>query len=337
MPIEYGRGVDGNRVTLDFEIQEAVAFATGARGAFDDLGDPLAKRDAQTTQPVAEELDRLQGWSTRPAGAPAASPRRTSCRRWPTASSAGSTRPSRRRGRVDRDSDFDLIQLTLDRMEAAIGAGQHGRPSRRASRPTRSSSSGPSAGVAFDPALTNDIEGLIWFGARGEQGLATLIADRRAARTCAPRAWRSTRHYATRSDAGRLDLAATVVTNAAIIVFREGLEAVLILAAITASFVAARGAAPAVLIGAALGLPCRSITWVAAQTLLTSLSQYGEKLEAVVGLIAIGVLLLITNWFFHKVYWTGGSARSTSAASASSRATGSCSSARRRSGCACSG
>ena len=23
-----------------------------------------------------------------------------------------------------------------------------------------------------------------------------------------------------------------------------------------------------------------------------------------VGLIAIGVLLLITNWFFHKVYWT---------------------------------
>jgi high-affinity iron transporter len=36
---------------------------------------------------------------------------------------------------------------------------------------------------------------------------------------------------------------------------------------------------------------------------LTSLAQYGEKLEAVVSLIAIGVLLLITNWFFHKTYW----------------------------------
>ena len=33
---------------------------------------------------------------------------------------------------------------------------------------------------------------------------------------------------------------ATVVTNSAILVFREGLEAVLILAAITASFVGAR-------------------------------------------------------------------------------------------------
>jgi high-affinity iron transporter len=31
----------------------------------------------------------------------------------------------------------------------------------------------------------------------------------------------------------------------------------------------------------------------------------GERLEAIVSLVAIGVLLLITNWFFHQVYWTG--------------------------------
>ncbi|MBC8160496.1 MAG: FTR1 family protein, partial [Roseiflexaceae bacterium] len=30
-----------------------------------------------------------------------------------------------------------------------------------------------------------------------------------------------------------------------------------------------------------------------------------EILEVFVSLIAIGVLLLITNWFFHQVYWTG--------------------------------
>jgi high-affinity iron transporter len=53
-----------------------------------------------------------------------------------------------------------------------------------------------------------------------------------------------------------------------------------------------------------LGLLASVFTWVLAQTLLQSLSQYGEKLEAVVGLVAIGVLLLITNWFFHKVYWS---------------------------------
>ncbi|HEX5928622.1 MAG TPA: FTR1 family protein, partial [Solirubrobacterales bacterium] len=38
--------------------------------------------------------------------------------------------------------------------------------------------------------------------------------------------------------------------------------------------------------------------------LLDSLSKYGEKLEAVVGIVAIAVLLLVMNWFFHRVYWT---------------------------------
>ena len=59
-----------------------------------------------------------------------------------------------------------------------------------------------------------------------------------------------------------------------------------------------------VLIGAGLGLLVSMLTWVLAQTLLQSLEQYGEKLEAVVGLIAIAVLLLIMNWFFHRVYWS---------------------------------
>ena len=45
------------------------------------------------------------------------------------------------------------------------------------------------------------------------------------------------------------------------------------------------------------------ITWVLSQTLLTSLRSHGEVIEAVTGLLAIGVLLLITNWLFHRVYW----------------------------------
>ena len=57
-------------------------------------------------------------------------------------------------------------------------------------------------------------------------------------------------------------------------------------------------------VGALAGLLVSVVTWVLAQTLLQSLDHYGEKLEAVVGLVAIGVLLLITNWFFHKVYWS---------------------------------
>ena len=37
--------------------------------------------------------------------------------------------------------------------------------------------------------------------------------------------------------------------------------------------------------------------------MLGSLARYGERLEAVVSLVAIAVLLLILNWFYHRVYW----------------------------------
>ena len=40
-----------------------------------------------------------------------------------------------------------------------------------------------------------------------------------------------------------------------------------------------------------------------AKTVLSSLVRYGEKVEAVVSILAVCVLLLILNWFFHKVYW----------------------------------
>jgi high-affinity iron transporter len=57
------------------------------------------------------------------------------------------------------------------------------------------------------------------------------------------------------------------------------------------------------LAGVGLALVASALTWVVAETVLTSLARYGERLEAVVSLVAIGVLLLILNWFYHRVYW----------------------------------
>ncbi len=97
----------------------------------------------------------------------------------------------------------------------------------------------------------------------------------------------------------------TVVTDAAILVFREGLEAVLILAAITASFVGARRALRRpVLIGGLAGVGATAITWAIVQLLISQLGTGGLRLEAITGLLAIAVLLVVTNWFFHKVYWS---------------------------------
>src|SRR4051812_27018772 len=98
---------------------------------------------------------------------------------------------------------------------------------------------------------------------------------------------------------------ATIVFNAGMIVFREGLEAVLIFAAVTASF---RGANTArrrpVTFGALTAFAAAVATWFVVQAVLDAASSLGPRLEAITGFLAIVVLLVVLNWFVHKVYWS---------------------------------
>ncbi len=99
---------------------------------------------------------------------------------------------------------------------------------------------------------------------------------------------------------------ATVVFNTAAIVFREGLEAVLIFAAVTASFLGAnRVHRRPVILGAALAFAAGVATWFVFDAILGFASPLGPRLEAITGFVAIAVLLVILNWFVHNVYWTG--------------------------------
>ncbi len=98
----------------------------------------------------------------------------------------------------------------------------------------------------------------------------------------------------------------------------------LILAALMASLVGGqRHFRRPLLAGVGLALVASAVTWVVAQTVLTSLAMYGEKLEAIVSLVAIGLLLLILNWFYHRVYWQENLQNLHRASAASSPARGS--------------
>ncbi len=192
-------------------------------------------------------------------------------------------------------------------MEAAAGAGEWKQAEQARLEAYAFFEFGPELSLrSLAPDIVNRVEGLVWFSGDGHTGLAKLIAERRPRREL--RETRLALDKVLDEGAGTLGKGAgtgEVVTNAAVIVFREGLEAVLILAAVMAGMrgLARRQKKP-MIVGAALALLASAITFVLAQTVLTSLAQYGEKLEAVVGLVAIGVLLLVLNWFFHKVYWT---------------------------------
>ena len=222
VPVEYDRGVDDTRVTLDFEIQEAVAFRTGAAAAFTDLEAALDRRDAAAAAAVEADLERLRalvgGAAERPtAVAPAAEVERVA---------------GRAQARLDRlypaawkrstdESDYDLIDLTLDRMEAAVAAGEYDTAEQARLEAYAFFEFGPGA-----PA-----QGLRP-GARARRGGTRLVrrprssrpgrAHRRSGRPVArsrERASRSTRRSqdsaATLGDGASR---ATVVTNAAVLV-----------------------------------------------------------------------------------------------------------------------
>ena len=103
------------------------------------------------------------------------------------------------------------------------------------------------------------------------------------------------------------DFAARVL-DIAVLVFREGLECILVLSAITANMIGTRRSLQRpVAAGAATAFAATLITWVIAIRIVDSLAENVPALDvqAATGLLAILVLLLVMNWFFHKVYWAG--------------------------------
>jgi high-affinity iron transporter len=93
-----------------------------------------------------------------------------------------------------------------------------------------------------------------------------------------------------------------------VLVFREGLECILVLAAVTASMTGSRrNYRKPVMSGAAIAFLATLATWFVAVGIMKQLSENvpALHLQAATGLLAVIVLLVIMNWFFHKIYWGG--------------------------------
>ena len=100
----------------------------------------------------------------------------------------------------------------------------------------------------------------------------------------------------------------TALLDIGILVFREGLECVLVLAAIAAGMNRRRESLRTpILTGVAMGMAATLATWSVAVHVLDDLSLHVSALalQAATGLLAVVVLLIVMNWFFHKLYWTG--------------------------------
>src|SRR5436853_802041 len=110
-------------------------------------------------------------------------------------------------------------------------------------------------------------------------------------------------------DPTRSDTSPTVAfLDIGVLVFREGLECILVLAAITASMTGSKEAhRRPVALGAGIAFVATLITWFIAVGFVGQLTESvpALDLQAATGLLAVIVLLVIMNWFFHKIYWGG--------------------------------
>ena len=102
----------------------------------------------------------------------------------------------------------------------------------------------------------------------------------------------------------------SAILDISVLVFREGLETILVLAAITAGLARKDGATHHTLpifSGAALGILASIVTWFVVRGIVSDLTTVVSALalQAATGLLAVVVLLVVMNWFFHKVYWGG--------------------------------
>jgi high-affinity iron transporter len=307
VPVEYGRGVTDGVVMVPFELQEAVTFMKGAQTAFADLRLNLATLDPTTTAKINEQMAQvaaaIEAANRQEAIAPVAEIQ-TAIQ---TLNDALTQLFPAEWLTSNTDADFDVLAEVLDQMEAAAQQGDYVRAESARLEGYAIFDFGPEPRLlAFAPERVAQIDGLFWQGYDGQMGLAQVVALKQTpAEIAAVRAILDQALLQAQQTLGDLPSApGAIIGNAAIIVFREGLESVVILAALMASLVGAYAhyRRPMVL-GVLLSLVATALTWWLAQQVLTSLTRFGERLEAVVSLIAIGVLLLITNWFFHKTYW----------------------------------
>lgn len=101
---------------------------------------------------------------------------------------------------------------------------------------------------------------------------------------------------------------AAATLDIGVLVFREGLETILVLAAIIASMTGERAAQrKPIVAGAGLAFGATLITWFVAVGIMSDLqgNVSALNLQAATGLLAVVVLLVVMNWFFHKIYWGG--------------------------------
>lgn len=299
--IEYRDGVRDGQITIPIEYQEATTFLAQARSIYEELLPVIAAADPAAAARLGDLLNEIDT-TMRDLGDSA---------RVQTAVAEGLTLVQSSLqidvSVQDVSAVFTVVDTLLDEVLLAVEAGRYAEAERTRIEAYGLFESEPELRLANRaPLLSREIEGLFWEGSGGQAGLYTLIYQEAEAERVAD---------AIAAVRGKLDEAETFLgaalttplaaLNSAIIILREGLEAVLIIGAILAYMVktgAPRRFIGWVTTGIIAAILLSVATWFAAETFLTITPVQRELIEGITSLLAVAVLFYVTNWLFHKVY-----------------------------------
>ncbi len=327
VPKEYHNGVEGHgNIIIPLEYREAVQFTQQAQGLVNELS-PTWHRDmsqpyqqyhtelVQKLATLAKQIDRVEDLSAIEA----------------TAKEADailedkfglSARRSGDKGQVVEETALDVREALNSSLAAAQAGHWKEAESFRLDAYTSFDAEIETRVLPRNPTLAMRTERSFIDGADGTPGIKALI-DRSAPIDELTAAYD---HALKNMDECVAILKvsispATVGFTAFTIIAREGLEAIIVLAALLAGMRTEeqKGTRRWVSSGAWLAIGASAITFWLSKTLIQSLSRYGEKLEAVVSILAVIILLMVTNWVFHKFYWVGWNAKLRSLSKASQK------------------
>ncbi len=160
-----------------------------------------------------------------------------------------------------------------------------------------------------NPEIKEEIESLFQAGKEGQPGLAMLITQQAPASQIDGQVEHLREELKEAQEL--LGLAMTgplAVLSSMMIILREGLEAVLIIAAVLGYLRATKRDVKYqwwVYAGVLIGIGLSVVTWWASSTLLRITTANRELLEGATSLLAVVVIFYVTNWLFHQVYVVG--------------------------------
>jgi high-affinity iron transporter len=317
IPQEYRNGVHEGRVIIALEYREATQFTQQAQALVNELG-PVWQRDlpdayARRSREVVDKFEALRVSIAKKVPAERVTAQAKEIADIMENDFHLSARRAGDRGDVIEETALEVHAALNGSLAAAKADQWQEAESLRLDAYTAFDSEIEPRVLPRDPELGRRVErSFIDGGSPEEPGIKALL-DRRAPMDELEAAYVQTM---TGLDASvnllKTSVSATTLSFTAFsIVAREGMEAVVVLAALLAGL---RGVEQArtrrgITVGAWLALGATAITFWLSQTLIQSLSHYGEKLEAFVSILAVIILLIVTNWVFHKFYWVGWNAK----------------------------